>query len=97
MLQAATTSAHVAHPQRRNRLLVITIAAALAAAGAGAVSSTGLGDPDLQSGPAAWPSAPIGFGDPAVVKGARGGDTDLVVFRHFSDPIVRKGAAANRR
>ena len=97
MLQAATTSAHLAHP-RRDRLLVVTLAAALVTACAGAVSSTGLGDPDPQNGPAAWPSAPIGFGDPAVVKGARGGATARVRLQDpasapmFGDPTVRKGA-----
>jgi hypothetical protein len=95
MVPAALTSARVAHPQRRNRLLTITLAAALIAVGA--VASTGLDHTDQPTGGGAWRSEPIQFDDPAVVKGARGGKKDTVMFPYFGDPIVRKGASATQR
>jgi hypothetical protein len=42
--------------------------------------------------PSAAPGGSIIFGDPPVVKGARGGNTKVVTLPVFNDPTVRKGA-----
>jgi hypothetical protein len=73
---------------RSNRLLAAGIAAAIAAAGAAFVSD----DLATPSRPDTERAAPITFGDPPVVKGARGGKTSSVTLPVFGDPTVRKGA-----
>jgi hypothetical protein len=95
MRPAAITSAHVALPQRRNRLLAVALAAVLAA-GAASAASSGLQGHDQPTGPVTWPAGPIRFDDPAVVKGARGGKKNAVAFPLFGDPTVRKGAGGRR-
>ena len=95
MSQAAITAAHVAPSQRRNRLLTVTLAVVVAA-GAASVASSGPQDRDRPAGPVTWPAGPIVFGDPAVVKGDRGGKTNTVIFPLFGDPTVRKGAGGQR-
>jgi hypothetical protein len=80
----------VAPRVRSNRLLAAGLAAVIAAGGA-AVAFSG-DDPVAPATPNAAPAAPIYFGDPPVVKGARGGKTDPVTLRFFGDPTVRKGA-----
>ena len=55
--------------------------------GAGAtLASSGLEDRGRPTDPGAWPVGPIEFGDPTVVKGARGGKTSPVTFPYFGDP-----------
>jgi hypothetical protein len=77
-----------------------SLAAALAlvlAAGGAALALAG-GDPAAPAQPSAVPSAPMLFGDPAVIKGARGGATARVRLQDpasapmFGDPTVHKGA-----
>jgi hypothetical protein len=75
---------------RPNRLLAVGLAAVVAAGGT-AIAFSG-DDPVAPATPNAGPPAPITFGDPPVVKGARGGKTDPVTLRVFDDPTVRKGA-----
>ena len=53
-------------------------------------------DLDRHGGAATRPAGPINFGDPPVVKGARGGKTNAVTFPLFGDPTVRKGAGGQR-
>ena len=95
MSQAAITAAHVASPQRRNRLLAVTLAVVVAA-GAASVASSGPHDRDRPAGPVTWPAGSMEFGDPVVVKGDRGGKTNTVIFPLFGDPTVRKGAGGQR-
>ena len=75
---------------RPNRFLAAGLAAVVAAGGA-AIAFSG-DDPVAPATPNAAPAAPIIFGDPPVLKGARGGKTDPVTLRVFGDPTVRKGA-----
>ena len=81
---------------------VRSLAAAVAltaAAGAAALAFSG-NDPAAPAQKAVPSSAPIQFGDPAVVKGARGGATGRVRLQDavplFGDPTVRKGAGGGR-
>ena len=78
---------------------VRSLAAALAlvlAAGGAALALTGR-DPAAPAQKSAAPSAPMLFGDPAVIKGARGGATARVQLQDpasapiFGDPTVHKG------
>jgi hypothetical protein len=85
-----TPARPVALRVRRNRLLAAGLAAVVAAGGA-AIALSG-DDPVAPAKPTAEPSAPIIFGDPPVLKGARGGKTNPVTLRVFGDPTVRKGA-----
>jgi hypothetical protein len=73
---------------RPNRFLAAGLAAVFAAGGT-AIAFSG-DDAVAPARPNA--AAPITFGDPPVVKGARGGKTDPVTLRVFGDPTVRKGA-----
>ncbi len=75
---------------RPNRFLAAGLAAVVAAGGA-AIAFSG-DDPVAPAKPNAAPAAPITFGDPPVVKGARGGKTNVVTLPVFGDPTVRKGA-----
>jgi len=79
---------------------VRSLAAAVAltiAAGGGAIALSG-DDPPAPAQKRAAPSAPMLFGDPAVVKGARGGASARIRLQDptsaplFGDPTVRKGA-----
>lgn len=79
---------------------VRSLATAVALAGAAGGATLALSGDD-RAAPAqkrAAPSAPMQFGDPAVVKGARGGATSRVRLQDpaslplFGDPTVRKGA-----
>lgn len=83
-----TPARPVALRVRPNRLLAAGLAAVAAAA---AIAFSG-DDPVAPAKPNAAPSTPIIFGDPPVVKGARGGKADPVTLRVFGDPTVRKGA-----
>jgi hypothetical protein len=75
---------------RPNRFLAAGLAAVVAAGGATIAFS---GDnPAATAKPNTAPAAPISFGDPPVVKGARGGKTNTVTLPVFGDPTVRKGA-----
>jgi hypothetical protein len=73
-------------------------AAALALAAGGAALALSGDDAPAPAHKTAAPSAPVLFGDSAVVKGARGGTTARVRLRGrvsapmFGDPTVRKGA-----
>ena len=73
-------------------------AVALALAAGGAALALSGDDPSAPAHKSAAPSAPLLFGDPAVVKGARGGATARVRLQGqasapmFGDPTVRKGA-----
>ena len=75
---------------RPHRLLAAGLAAVMAAGGA-AIAFSG-DDPVAPAKPNAAPSTPIIFGDPPVLKGARGGKTNAVTLPVFGDPTVRKGA-----
>lgn len=84
-----TPTRPVAPRVRANRVLAAVLAAVAAGGAAIALSD------DDRVAPAetnAMPATPIIFGDPPVLKGARGGNTDPVVLRVFGDPAVRKGA-----
>jgi hypothetical protein len=59
-------------------------------AGGTAIALSG-DDPVAPAKPDAAPTTPI-FGDPPVLKGARGGKTDPATLPVFGDPTVRKGA-----
>ena len=63
---------------RPNRFLAAGLAAVVAAGGA-AIAFSG-DDPVAPATPNAAPAAPIIFGDPPVLKGARGGKTDPAVL-----------------
>ena len=86
-----TPTRPVALRVRPNRFLAAGLAAVITAGGA-AIAFSG-DDPVAPPTPKAAPASPIYFGDPPVVKGARGGKTDPVTLRFFGDPTVRKGAA----
>ena len=75
---------------RPSRLLAAGLAAVVATAGATLALSGD--DPGATAKPNAAPASPIVFGDPPVLKGARGGKTNAVTLRQFGDPTVRKGA-----
>jgi hypothetical protein len=75
---------------RPNRFLTAGLAAVVVAGGA-AIAFSG-DDPVAPAKPNAAPSTPIIFGDPPVLKGARGGKTNTVTLPVFGDPTVRKGA-----
>jgi hypothetical protein len=83
-----------AHPVtlrvRPNPFLAAGLAAVVAAGGSMIAFSSD--DPATAAKPNAAPATPVIFGDPPVVKGARGGKTDAVTLRVFGDPTVRKGA-----
>jgi hypothetical protein len=85
-----TPTRPVALRVRPNRLLAAGLAAVVAAGGA-AIAFSG-DDPVAPAKPNAAPSTPIIFGDPPVLKGARGGKTNAVTLPVFGDPTVRKGA-----
>lgn len=72
---------------RANGLLAVGLAAAVAAGGAAIPYA---GRPSAPADTAR--AAALSFGDPPVVKGARGGKTDVVTLPVFGDPPVRKGA-----
>jgi hypothetical protein len=75
---------------RPKRFLGAGLAALIAAAGATIALS---GDDSMAPAkPKTVRSTPITFGDPPVLKGARGGKTNAVTLRVFGDPTVRKGA-----
>ena len=84
-----TPARPVASRVRPNRFLAAGMAALVAAAGAIAFAGD---DPVAPATPNAAPAPPITFGDPPVVKGARGGKTDPVTLRVFGDLTIRKGA-----
>jgi hypothetical protein len=86
-----TPTRPVALRVRHNRLLAAGLAAVVAAGGA-AIAFSG-DDPVAPAKPSAAPSTPVIFGDPPVLKGARGGKTNAVTLPVFGDPKVRKGAA----
>jgi hypothetical protein len=89
---AITTARSVALRVRPNHRLVAGLAAvAIAAAGGGAIAFSG-DDPVAPTKPNGAPATPIIFGDPPILKGARGGKTNAVTLRVFRDPTVRKGA-----
>ena len=92
MSRALITPLPVATAQR----VLVTGLTALIVAGGAALAVTG-DDLVAPSKPGAAPAAPLVFGDPPVVKGARGGRTDVVTLRVFDDPRVRKGAMASAR
>lgn len=96
MFPASVNTAQPALAARRHRLLALTLAATLVAAGAGAVAVTGIQDRDVRTSPGTWPDEPIQFNDPAVIKGARGGDKSPSVYPYVGDPAVRKGAGGQR-
>jgi len=73
------------------RLFIAAGVAAVVATGGAAIAFSE-DDPVAPSKRSAAPAAPIIFGDPPVLKGARGGKTDAVTLRVFGDPRVRKGA-----
>jgi len=73
-----------------NRLLAAGLAAVLAAGGATLAFSGD--DPIAPAKPSSSSTTPLIFGDPSVVKGARGGKTDAVTLPVFRDPTIRKGA-----
>ena len=75
---------------RPNRLLAAGLAAVVAASGAAFALSGD--DPVATAKPNAAPTSPVVFGDPPVLKGARGGKTNAVTLRQFGDATVRKGA-----
>ena len=75
---------------RANRSLAAGLAA-IVAAGAAAIAFSG-DDPVAPAKPNAAPETPIIFGDPPILKGARGGKTNAVTLRVFGDPTVHKGA-----
>jgi hypothetical protein len=85
-----TPTPTVALPVRPNRLLAAALAAAVIAGGAVIASSAD--DAVAPTKPSAAPAGSVVFGDPPVVKGARGGNTNVVTLRVFNDPTVRKGA-----
>ena len=85
-----TPARPVALRVRAHRLLAAGLAAVIAAGGTAIAFSDD--DPVAPVTPNAAPAAPITFGDPPVVKGARGGKTDPVTLRVFGDPTVRTGA-----
>ena len=85
-----TPTRPVALRVRPNRFLAAGLAAVVAAGGT-AIAFSG-DDAVAPTTPNAAPAAPITFGDPPVVKGARGGKTNAVTLRVFGDPTVRKGA-----
>jgi len=85
-----TRTRPVALRVRLNRFLAAGLAAVVAAGGA-AIALSG-DDPVAPTKPNAAPAPPISFGDPPVIKGARGGKTDPVTLRFFGDPTVRKSA-----
>ena len=70
------------------------LAAGLAAvvATAGATFAFSGDDPVATAKPNAAPTSTVVFGDPPVLKGARGGKTNAVTLRQFGDATVRKGA-----
>jgi hypothetical protein len=72
-----------------NRLLAAGVTAAVAA---GAVAIPYSGHPGAPAEPDTAKGELITFGDPPVVKGARGGKTGAVTLPVFGDPTVRKGA-----
>jgi hypothetical protein len=78
------------------RSLAVAVALALAAGGA-ALALSG-DDPPAPAHKSAAASAPLLFGDPAVIRGARGGATARVRLQDpasapvFGDPTVHKGA-----
>jgi hypothetical protein len=75
---------------RRNRLLAAGLAAVVAISGA-TIAFSG-DDPVAPRKPNAAPAPPIIFGDPPVLKGARGGKTSAVKLQVFGDPTIHKGA-----
>lgn len=85
-----TPTRTVAPRVRPNRFLAAGLAAIVAAGGA-AIAFSG-DDAVAPAKPNTSPSAPIIFGDPPVLKGARGGKTNAVTLPVFEDPTVRKGA-----
>jgi hypothetical protein len=90
MPRTLTPTDPVAPRVRPTRLLAAALAAVVAAGGV-AIALSG-DNPVAPTKPNAAPAAPISFGDPPVVKGARGGKTDPVTLRVFGDPTIRKGA-----
>lgn len=94
MSSGAGTSARLALPLRRDRLLTAVIALA-AAGGVATLASSGLEHRGPSTDPGAWRTG-IGFADPPVVKGARGGKETTVTLPYFGDPTVRKGAHGSR-
>jgi hypothetical protein len=89
-------TAQAALPRRRNRLIAVALTVVLAAGAGAALDASGLEHPGAPANPEAWPAGPIGFDDPAVVKGARGGNKNTVRLPFFGDPTVRKGAGGQR-
>ena len=85
-----TTARPVTLRVRPGSFLAAVLAGLIAAGGAAIAFSRD--DPVTPTKPGAAPAAPIIFGDPPVVKGARGGKRDVVALRVFGDPTVRKGA-----
>jgi hypothetical protein len=85
-----TTARPVTLRVGRNGFLAAGLAALIAAGGA-TIAFSG-DDPGAPTKPNAAPETPSSFGDPPVLKGARGGKTDAVKLRVFGDPTVRKGA-----
>ena len=76
---------------RPNRFFAAGLAAVVVAAAGATIAFSG-DDPVAPAKPNAAPRTPIIFGDPPVLKGARGGKTDAVTLPVFGDPTVRKGA-----
>ena len=85
------TSPHPLAPRVRPNRLVAAGLAVVVAAGGAAITLPGDGSIAPAKPTAAPGTAPI-YGDPPVVKGARGGKTDPVTLRVFGDPTIRKGA-----
>ena len=80
------------------RSLAAAAAVSLALAAGGAALALSGDDAPAPARKSATPSASLLFGDPAVVKGARGGATARLRLQGrasapmFGDPTVRKGA-----
>jgi hypothetical protein len=91
MSRTLITPARTVESRVRPTRLLATGLAAVVAAGGAAIAFSG-DDPVAPAKPNAAPHTPITFGDPTVVKGARGSNADPVTLRVFGDPTVRKGA-----
>jgi len=79
----------VAPQTRPNRFVAAVVAALIAVAGA-TIALSG-DDPVAPAKPNAPPGTPLIFGDPPVLKGARGDKARAMTQRVFRDTTVRNG------